>query len=157
MTTTKANSLYCSGFLRRRYRLNNPVIIDLITFDPEGLAMLTILVNIIGVILIAGIIWWFWISKPRARQITGNTVEIIVDNGVYTPSRIVVKAGQPVILNFIRKDPSPCAEKVVFDSLDIIKDLPLDTMTRIELNPDRGEYTFTCQMQMYRGSLVVEE
>lgn len=36
------------------------------------------------------------------------------------------------------------------------RDLPLNESVEIKLDiPAAGEYEFTCQMQMYRGSLVV--
>ena len=113
-------------------------------------------VNLIGVLLIAAIVWWFWLSKPRAKQIQSDVVEILVDNGVYSPARIEVKAGQSLRLSFLRKDPSPCAEKVFFESLGISHDLALNERTEIKLDKVLpGEYEFTCQMQMYRGSLIV--
>lgn len=113
-------------------------------------------VNLIGVLFIGAIVWWFWLSKPRAKQVQSELVEILVDNGVYTPARIELKAGKPLTLRFLRRDPSPCAEKVIFESLGISSDLSLNESVEIKLDiPAPGEYEFTCQMQMYRGSLVV--
>jgi plastocyanin domain-containing protein len=84
-------------------------------------------------------------------------IEIIVDNGVYTPARIEVPAGRPVTLCFLRKDPSPCAEKVLFDALGVSAELPLGKPVMMTVTPDKpGEYEFTCQMGMYRGKLVVK-
>ena len=121
--------------------------------------MTTLLVNIIGLFTIALIIWWFWLSRPKAQLLQGEKpVEILVQDGVYRPSRIQVAIGKPVTLMFTRKDPSPCAEKVVFDDLNISQDLALDQTTEIKIIPDTiGEHEFTCQMKMYRGSLVVTE
>ena len=115
------------------------------------------LVNAAGLLLIVAIVWWFWLSRPRAQRLSGTTpIDILVDSGVYTPSRIEVARGQPVTLRFLRKDPSPCAEKVLFDDLGIGRDLPIDHPVEIVLTPDRaGEFDFTCQMKMYRGTLVV--
>jgi plastocyanin domain-containing protein len=113
------------------------------------------LVNLAGVALLVLIVWWFWLSKPRAQRATG-TIDVLVENGVYTPARIEVAAGQPVRLRFLRKDPSPCAEKVLFDEFGIAVDLPLGKPEEIVLTPTMaGEYSFTCQMRMYRGTLVV--
>jgi len=112
-------------------------------------------VNLIGLLLIGLIVWWFWLSKPRASLAQSSVVDILVDNGVYTPARIEVRAGESLTLRFLRKDASPCAEKVIFAGMDISRDLPLDENTEIQLPPlSVGEYEFTCQMQMYRGSLV---
>ena len=114
------------------------------------------MVNLIGLILIALIIWWFWIKKPQPLKASSDEVEIIVENGVYTPSRIEVKLGQDVSLSFIRKDPSPCAEKVIFDELNLSFDLPMNKPVPVKFKPGQaGEYAFTCQMKMYVGSLSV--
>jgi len=115
-----------------------------------------LLVNLIALTIIFSIIWWFWLSKPKAQKSDSNVVDIVVANGVYTPSRIEVKAGEKTTLRFLRKDASPCAEKVVFEDLNISADLPLNHYKEIEMTADTaGEYSFTCQMKMYRGSLVV--
>jgi len=114
------------------------------------------LINLAGFVVAGLIVWWFWLSRPRARSVTGKgPIEILVDGGVYTPSRIEVAVGQPVTLRFIRKDASPCAEKVLFDELSVSADLPVNKPRDIVVTPDKpGEYEFTCQMRMYRGSLV---
>jgi len=115
-----------------------------------------ILVNLAGLVLIGLIVWWFWLSKPKTQRATSDVIEIVVDGGVYTPGRIEVAAGKPVRLRFLRKDPSPCAEKVLFDDLGIAADLPIDQPVELTVTPKQpGEYAFTCQMQMYRGTLVV--
>lgn len=117
-----------------------------------------VIVNSAGLIAIGLIIWWFWLSKPRARAETGaKPIEIIVDQGVYTPSRIEVPVGRPIILRFLRKDASPCAEKVLFDDFGIAVDLPVNEPTDVVIIPKTaGEFEFTCQMQMYRGQLIAK-
>ncbi len=117
------------------------------------------LINVAGFVTIGLIVWWFWLSRPKARRAEiERPIEIVVDDGVYSPARIEVPIGQPVTLRFIRKDPSPCAEKVVFDDFGISGDLPVGKPYDISFTPDKpGEHEFTCQMRMYRGSLVVRE
>lgn len=114
------------------------------------------IVNLTGISLIVLIVWWFWIKKPQSLKVSSNKIEVIVDNGVYTPSRIEVKLGQPVTLSFLRKDPSPCAEKVIFETLGLSLDLPVNkTADLIVKADDVGEYVFNCQMKMYLGNLIV--
>ena len=121
--------------------------------------MMTLTVNLIGILIIAAIVWWFWLSSVKAKSIDNSQlIEILVKDGVYSPARIEVRANQNFTLRFIRKDASPCAEKVLFDKLDKILELPLDHSIEITLNiAEAGEYAFTCDMQMYRGSLLVKD
>ena len=116
-----------------------------------------LLINLGGAALIAGIVWWFWLSKPKAVQAQSSVIEIRVADGVYTPARIEAQAGSPITLRFLREDPNPCAEKVIFGDLDVTADLPVEHPRDVTITPAKaGEYTFTCQMQMYRGILVVK-
>lgn len=118
---------------------------------------MTMIINILGLVLIGFIVWWFWLSKPRiqAAQAKG-IIEIQVKEGVYQPAYIEAPLLQPIVLRFIRQDASPCAESVVFTSLNISKALPLRQPVDIQLKLEQpGEYEFTCQMGMYRGRIIV--
>jgi plastocyanin domain-containing protein len=114
------------------------------------------LVSIAGLAAIALIVWWFWLSRPRAAHLDSlNAIRILVKDGAYQPAALEVPAGQALTLTFVRQDASPCAEKVMFAELGISADLPLNrpiSVTLPALSPGRHE--FTCQMGMYRGSLV---
>jgi plastocyanin domain-containing protein len=114
-------------------------------------------VNLGGLALIALIVWWFWLSGPKAVRVGDERpIDILVEDGVYTPARIEVASGKQVRLCFLRKDPSPCAEKVLFDDLSVAADLAVDKPTDVKiLANEPGEHEFTCQMHMYRGKLVV--
>ena len=112
-----------------------------------------------GIALIGLELWWFLISKPKAKkaQLNQNTQElnILVDGG-YQPNRITVQSGKRVRLNFVRKDPSHCLDQVLFPDFNIAKDLPLNQTTTIEFTPEQvGEYTFSCGMNMVRGVVEV--
>lgn len=115
------------------------------------------LINILGLLLIALIVWWFWLYKPSDISLSEDSIVVTVENGIYQPSRIKVSAGQPITLTFIRKDASPCAATVIFPDAEISEELPLNKAKVIVLpTMQPGEYSFTCQMQMYRGTLVVD-
>lgn len=119
--------------------------------------MADVLINVAGLALIALIVWWFWLSRPAARRVEAESVTVVVEDGVYTPARIEVASGRPVMLRFLRKDPSPCAEKVIFGELGVSADLPVGEERVLRLEPPSpGEYRFNCEMNMYRGSLVVK-
>lgn len=116
------------------------------------------IINLVGLALIGLIVMWFWLYRPKTLHSTGSQpIEITVADGVYTPARIEVPAGKPVTLRFLRRDPSPCAEKALFSSLGISADLPVDKPVDVTVTPTQpGEYVFTCQMGMYRGALVAK-
>jgi plastocyanin domain-containing protein len=116
-----------------------------------------IIINIAALVLIGMIVWWFWLSSPRAFKQSGEVVEVMVANGVYAPALIEAQQGKPLTLRFIRKDASPCAEKVIFNELGISADLPLNQSLEIVIPTDTaGSFEFTCQMQMYRGKLQIK-
>ena len=119
---------------------------------------MSLLVNIAGVFLIGLIIYWFWVATPRMVTASqARPIEILVKDGVYSPAHIRVKQGDKIRLRFIREDPSPCAAKVIFNSLGKTLELPVNESADIELQlKDAGEIDFTCEMQMYRGKLIVE-
>ena len=117
-------------------------------------------VTVGGLGLVGLELWWFLFSKPKSRKATTQAgiqeVTVTVDGG-YEPSQIVVQAGQPVRLNFDRKDPSSCLEEVRFPDFRIAQGLPLNQVTPIEFTPDKpGRYEFTCGMNMFRGVVDVQ-
>ncbi|MBM2841417.1 MAG: cupredoxin protein, partial [Bacteroidetes bacterium] len=51
-----------------------------------------------------------------------------------------------------------CTNQVVFEGLNIRRQLPARRTTIIELTPsDTGEIAFACGMGMVRGKLIVEK
>ena len=116
-----------------------------------------LIINIAGLLLIALIVWWFWLYKPKATQLANNDVVILLENGIYTPSRIKLPANRSISLEFLRKDKSPCAEMLLVPDLNISEALPLNKAKKIVLPAmTAGKYNFHCQMQMYRGQLIVD-
>jgi plastocyanin domain-containing protein len=116
-----------------------------------------LIINIAGLLLIALIIWWFWLYKPKATQLANSDFVILVENGIYTPSRIKLPANRSISLEFLRKDESPCAEMLLVPDLHISEVLPLNKAKKIVLPAmTAGKYNFHCQMQMYRGQLIVD-
>ena len=116
------------------------------------------IVNLIGILLIMLIVWWFWLYKPaKAVDSSVESITIVVNNDVYQPSRIKVIAGKRTRLQFFRKDGSPCAATVLFPNVEVSEELPLERNKSVELPPmSSGEYPFHCPMKMYVGTLIVE-
>lgn len=117
---------------------------------------MSLLINLLGLLLIALIIWWFWLWRPKsAARASQGLIEIRVDQGVYTPARVEIPVGRPTRLRFLRLDPSPCAEWVLIDGLGLSAELPLNQPRDLVVKPDKaGRYGFSCQMRMYQGELI---
>ena len=117
-----------------------------------------IVINLVGIALIGLIAWWFWFYKPNNVAAADGNVLITVEAGSYSPAHITLAANTPTTLTFLRKDASPCAEVVMIPELDINETLTVNQHTPLQLPAlTPGEYAFHCQMQMYRGTLIVNE
>lgn len=115
-----------------------------------------LMVNISGLLLIALIVWWFWLYTPKETELGEDDLVIVVENGTYSPSRIKLPSGKPVEIKFLRKDESPCSESLLIPDLQISDTLPLNKLKTIKFPAlSAGEYIFHCQMQMYRGQITV--
>lgn len=119
------------------------------------------MVTLLGVVLIAFIVWFFWLKRERgtrAAAISGGYQEaMILVKGGYTPDVIVVEHGKPVRLNFRREETAACSEMVLFPDFNKSARLPTGETIPVEFMPARpGEYEFACQMGMLRGKLIVE-
>lgn len=106
-------------------------------------------------------LWWFLLSKTKAQTAQAangvQSIDIMVDGG-YSPDQIVVQAGQPVQLNFLRKDPSSCLEQIILPDFNKAVDLPLNQTATVEVVPEKvGDYTFHCGMNMFRGTMTVKD
>jgi plastocyanin domain-containing protein len=118
-----------------------------------------IIVTLVGCGLIAWIVWYFWLWKGEsvaAQTGAGGVQEVDVTvKGGYQPAAIIVKAGQPVRLNFTRREASTCGEEVVIPAFGKRAYLPQDQTVSVEIVPDKpGEYEFTCGMNMMHGKLI---
>lgn len=114
---------------------------------------------IVGIGGISAILFvaWFFFGKRVQEVAAGRQVQIIVDGG-YSPEVIRVQKGQPITLNFYRKDPGDCLEEVVLPEFGVRKYLPLNQVTPVEIKPEQpGEYTFSCGMNMFHGKIKVTE
>jgi len=118
------------------------------------------LVVVVGLILIGLELWWFLGRHGGGTAARGDGTGLqeltITVKGGYQPSRIQVRAGQPLRLSFHRLDPSGCLAQVIFPDLQRSVDLPLDAVTSLDLPPlEAGTYPFHCGMNMVRGVMEV--
>lgn len=119
-----------------------------------------ITVTLMGLGLSVLIAWYFWFSEKtgvQAEVAKGVQEAKILVKGGYTPDVIVVKAGKPVRLTFLRQETAACSEMVIFGDFNKSARLPPGEEVSVEFLPQQpGEYEFACQMGMLRGKLIVE-
>ncbi len=113
---------------------------------------------VVGVGGLAAILFvaWFFFGKKTQEVTAEKQVRITVDGG-YSPNALRVKLGQPVTLQFVRRDASSCLEEVVLPDFGVRQSLPLNRETAVTITPKHaGEFGFACGMNMYRGTITVE-
>ncbi|MBI4062603.1 cupredoxin domain-containing protein [Candidatus Gottesmanbacteria bacterium] len=109
------------------------------------------IVTIAGISLIAAIYWFFFGKKEEAMEVT----KILVEGG-YKPNAIKIKSSQSTTLTFLRKDPNPCLEEIIFPEFKIKKFLPMGQEIPITITPDKpGTFGFHCGMNMFHGRIEV--
>lgn len=123
--------------------------------------MTRLIVLIVGLALIGFIIWWFFgkhEAQSEVAEVTGDTQTVDVEvNGGYSPEKIVLKKGVPAVLNFTRKDPSSCLDRVVFADFGINQALPQNQTVPIKIDTSKaGEYQWACGMDMFHGKVEVK-
>ena len=91
-------------------------------------------------------------ADPRIQN-----VKIEVNQQGYEPAKIMLRAGVPARLTFLRTTDKTCGTEVVFPSLNITRALPLNEPVVIELTPAKSvDVAFACGMNMLHGTIVVQ-
>jgi plastocyanin domain-containing protein len=119
-----------------------------------------ILVDVIGLIMIGVLAWYFWLSRSRgvkAAVTNGAQGALVVVKAGYTPDTIVLQRGRPARIVFRREESALCSERVVLPAFERSALLPEGEEVVVEFVPrERGEFPFACQMGMLRGRIIVE-
>jgi plastocyanin domain-containing protein len=94
-------------------------------------------------------------GAPAPAHLQG--IAVTVDGAGYHPAEIKAPAGQPAHLVFTRTSDEGCGQQLVFPTLNIRKDLPLNQPVPVDITmPASGSVAFTCGMAMWKGSVVAE-
>ena len=101
-------------------------------------------------------------TAEPARPTVENGVQVItvkVEDTGYTPNRIAFMAGMPAKIIFDQHGTTACAWDMMSKDLDIaLTELPEGKKTEVAFTPAKsGSYTFTCGMDMMKGTIIVEE
>jgi len=86
-----------------------------------------------------------------------QSVTIRVSSQGFTPARLELKGGVPARLTFLRLDEQNCGTEVVFASLGVRRDLPLNQPVVLEFTPHDAvrPWTSRAAMDMLKGQVLV--
>ena len=89
-------------------------------------------------------------QKDGYQEIRVEVMGAILLN--YYPKEI-----SPARIVFDRKDPSPCLDQIVFQTLEYMRICQWGDQYVVEITPEQaGEYGFSCGMNMMHGKMIVE-
>jgi membrane fusion protein, heavy metal efflux system len=86
-----------------------------------------------------------------------NVSRVMVSEKGFEPARVTVRSGVPARITFVRTSDVTCATEVVIPAFNIKRALPLNQPVTVEFTPQKtGDVEFTCGMQMFKGTVVVQ-
>lgn len=120
--------------------------------------------QILGTVLILVVIGLYvlWLRFQRQQEAavvgaSGVQEATVVVKGAYQPNVITLQVGKPVALTFDRQEDVECSRFVTIDGLQLRQDLPAFQKTTMRFTPEKvGEHSFTCDMGMYQGRIIVQ-
>jgi heme/copper-type cytochrome/quinol oxidase subunit 2 len=88
---------------------------------------------------------------------TNPKIEMMITPTGYTPNVIKVKKGVPVELNITNPGDNSCFSTFMMPDFDLNNVNLKAGTTKLTFTPDKeGEYTFSCGMNMFKGTIIVE-
>ena len=91
-------------------------------------------------------------SRPPVQKFTVK----ITERG-FEPVSLTLRRGVQARITFLRTTEQTCAKEIVLRDFGIKRDLPLNQPVVVTLTPNKkGEFSFTCGMNMMRGKLIVQ-
>jgi plastocyanin domain-containing protein len=75
----------------------------------------------------------------------------------FEPVSLKLRRGVQARITFLRTTDQTCATEIVLRDFDIRRALPLNQPVVVTLTPKtKGEFSFTCGMNMMHGKLIVQ-
>jgi plastocyanin domain-containing protein len=95
-------------------------------------------------------------STARAQLRVQRFTVKITERG-FEPVSLKLRRGVQARITFLRTTDQTCATEIVLRDFDIRRALPLNQPVVVTLTPKtKGEFSFTCGMNMMRGKLIVQ-
>jgi LPXTG-motif cell wall-anchored protein len=110
---------------------------------------------LLGILLAALILGWFYFRKPRAPETQRADLR---SQGEFRPARLRVHTGIPLHLHVHRLEGEPEEEWFLVPELGIREPLPPYMTTVVHFEPlSAGEFKMACRKGVARGTLIAEE
>jgi heme/copper-type cytochrome/quinol oxidase subunit 2 len=101
-------------------------------------------------------------TSPKQTELditkeTNPKIEMMITPTGYTPNVIKVKKGVPVELNITNPGDNSCFSTFMMPDFDLNNVNLKAGTTKLTFTPDKeGEYTFSCGMNMFKGTVIIE-
>lgn len=94
---------------------------------------------------------------PDSASPSANVISVKVLAGGYQPERITIPSGKAVTLRVTRVSDQGCGDQFQSQALGIpLTSLPLNQPVEFKIKPQTaGSYSFTCGMNMFKGTIQV--
>lgn len=113
-----------------------------------------LLVGLIAVILSATAFALPLVAKPKPRV---QKFSVKITERGFEPISLTLRRGVQARIAFLRTTDQTCAKEIVLRDFGVKRDLPLNQPVVVALTPNKkGEFDFTCGMNMMRGKLIVQ-
>ncbi|HKJ66461.1 MAG TPA: cupredoxin domain-containing protein [bacterium] len=115
-----------------------------------------------GLVLVGVLIWYYAVDSNRAATATVTPARVqfaqVEVQGGFAPDKILVDAGRPVQIRFLRLEDRECSQEVVFRDFGIREPLPSFDRSSVVVIPFQpGEYEFTCGKGKLKGKLIARD
>jgi RND family efflux transporter MFP subunit len=92
-----------------------------------------------------------------AAQQNVQTARVTVSDKGFEPNRVMLRAGVPARITFVRTVEATCATEIMLPALNIKRPLPLNQAVDVEFTPAKtGDIEFACGMSMLKGTIVIQ-
>jgi plastocyanin domain-containing protein len=112
----------------------------------------------LAILAAVAVVGWAGCGRTAKQGASAGAQQVrvkVTENG-FEPAQLAVAAGRPIQLTITRETEQTCATRVVFASLNLKKDLPLNQPVTIDLPAQpAGTIAYACGMDMVKGALIV--
>lgn len=93
-------------------------------------------------------------ASREPAQAEQQESRVMVSEKGFEPDHLMLTAGVPARITFIRTTDATCAKEVVLPEINIRRELPLNTPVTVRFTPVKGDMVFACGINMFHGTIT---